>query len=77
MIALYLKCKKFRYNRKTVASGTYRRPPPNSDPSTPRWIAPIIPAGVVHDGKNVGTGKAKVLANYIVKKGEPVSSPAK
>jgi quercetin dioxygenase-like cupin family protein len=37
----------------------------------------FIPAGVVHDGKNVGTGKAKVLANYIVKKGEPVSSPAK
>lgn len=23
----------------------------------------FIPAGVVHDGKNVGTGKAKVLAN--------------
>ena len=37
----------------------------------------FIPAGVVHDGKNVGTGKAKVLANYVVKKGEPVSSPAK
>jgi len=36
-----------------------------------------IPAGVVHDAKNVGTGKGRVLANYVVKKGEPVSSPAK
>ncbi len=36
-----------------------------------------IPAGVIHDGKNVGSGKARVLANYIVRKGEPVSSPAK
>ena len=37
----------------------------------------FIPAGVVHDGKNVGTGPAKVLATYIVEKGKPVASPAK
>jgi quercetin dioxygenase-like cupin family protein len=37
----------------------------------------FIPAGVVHDGKNTGSGKARVLANYVVRKGEPVSSPAK
>jgi quercetin dioxygenase-like cupin family protein len=37
----------------------------------------FVPAGVVHDGKNVGTGPAKVLATYIVEKGKPVASPAK
>jgi quercetin dioxygenase-like cupin family protein len=36
----------------------------------------FIPAGVVHDGKNVGGGPAKVLATYIVEKGKPVASPA-
>ena len=37
----------------------------------------FVPAGVVHDGKNIGGGPAKVLATYVVKKGEPVASPAK
>jgi quercetin dioxygenase-like cupin family protein len=37
----------------------------------------FIPAGMVHDGKNVGSGPAKVLATYIVEKGKPVASPAK
>jgi quercetin dioxygenase-like cupin family protein len=37
----------------------------------------FIPAGTVHDGRNVGTGPAKVLATYIVEKGKPVASPAK
>jgi len=37
----------------------------------------FIPAGTVHDGKNVGGGPAKVLATYIVEKGKPVASPAK
>jgi len=37
----------------------------------------FIPAGVVHDGKNVGGGSAKVLATYIVEKGKPVATPAK
>jgi quercetin dioxygenase-like cupin family protein len=36
----------------------------------------FIPAGVVHDGKNVGSGPAKVLATYLVEKGKPVASPA-
>jgi quercetin dioxygenase-like cupin family protein len=36
----------------------------------------FIPAGVVHDGKNVGSGAAKVLATYIVEKGKPVASAA-
>ena len=37
----------------------------------------FVPAGVVHDGRNVGSGPAKVLATYIVEKGKPVASPAK
>ena len=36
----------------------------------------FVPAGVVHDGKNVGSGAAKVLATYVVEKGKPVASPA-
>jgi quercetin dioxygenase-like cupin family protein len=36
----------------------------------------FVPAGLVHDGKNTGTGKAKVLATYVVEKGKPVASPA-
>ena len=37
----------------------------------------FIPANTVHDGKNVGSGPAKVLATYIVEKGKPGASPAK
>ena len=37
----------------------------------------FVPAGVVHDGKNIGSGALKVLATYIVEKGKPVASPAK
>jgi quercetin dioxygenase-like cupin family protein len=37
----------------------------------------FIPAGTVHDGKNIGKGPAKVLATYVVEKGKPVASPAK
>ena len=37
----------------------------------------FVPAGVVHDGRNVGSGKAVVLATYIVETGKPVASPAK
>lgn len=36
----------------------------------------FVPAGVVHDGVNTGTGKAKVLATYVVEKGKPVATPA-
>jgi len=36
-----------------------------------------VPAGVVHDGKNIGTGPAKVLATYVVEKGKPVATPVK
>jgi len=37
----------------------------------------FVPAGVVHDGRNVGSGPAKVLATYVVETGKPVASPAK
>lgn len=37
----------------------------------------FIPAGVIHAGKNTGTGKAVVFATYIVEKGQPVATPVK
>jgi len=37
----------------------------------------FVPAGVVHDGKNVGKGKAVVLATYVVEKGKPVATAIK
>jgi quercetin dioxygenase-like cupin family protein len=37
----------------------------------------FVPAGVVHAGKNPGTGKAVVFATYIVEKGKPVATLVK
>src|SRR6266581_1098466 len=37
----------------------------------------FVPAGVVHDGKNFGKGKAVVLATYVVEKGKPVATAIK
>jgi quercetin dioxygenase-like cupin family protein len=37
----------------------------------------FIPAGVVHAAKNVGKGKASVVATYIVEKGKPVATMVK
>lgn len=37
----------------------------------------FVPAGVVHDGKNIGKGRAVVLATYVVEKGKPVATPVK
>jgi len=34
----------------------------------------FIPAGVIHDGVNTGSGAAKVLATYVVEKGKPVAT---
>lgn len=36
-----------------------------------------VPAGIVHDGKNIGSGKAKALLTYIVEKGKPIATPVK
>ena len=37
----------------------------------------FVPAGTVHDGRNIGSGKAKVLATYVVEKGKPLATPVK
>ena len=37
----------------------------------------FVPAGKPHDGKNLGSGPAKVLATYFVETGKPVGSPVK
>src|SRR2546422_1476729 len=36
-----------------------------------------LPISSTFDGKNIGSGPAKVLATYIVEKGKPVASPAR
>jgi quercetin dioxygenase-like cupin family protein len=36
----------------------------------------FIPAGTIHNATNSGSGRARVLANYIVEKGKPVATPA-
>src|SRR5262245_4970256 len=35
----------------------------------------FIPAGTVHNATNRGAASARVLANYIVEKGEPLATP--
>lgn len=37
----------------------------------------FLPAGVVHEGVNTGSSKTKVLATYIVDKGQPLAPPAR
>ena len=37
----------------------------------------FFPAGVVHEGVNTGSTKTKVLATYIVEKGQPLATLAK
>ncbi len=34
----------------------------------------FIPAGVIHDGINTASGTTKVLATYVVEKGQPVAT---
>ena len=37
----------------------------------------FVPAGTVHQAKNVGSGTARVLATYVVEKGKPLASMMK
>ena len=37
----------------------------------------FIPAGAVHEGKNIGSTVAKILGTYVVEKGKPLSTPVK
>jgi quercetin dioxygenase-like cupin family protein len=37
----------------------------------------IIPSATAHNATNKGTGRARVLANYIVEKGKPLATPVK
>ncbi len=37
----------------------------------------FLPAGVVHEGVNTSNAKVKVLATYIVEKGQPLAQPTK
>jgi quercetin dioxygenase-like cupin family protein len=35
----------------------------------------FIPANAVHEGKNVGTAKARVVSTYVVETGKPLATP--
>jgi quercetin dioxygenase-like cupin family protein len=35
----------------------------------------FIPANAVHEGKNVGTTKARVVSTYVVETGKPLATP--
>jgi len=37
----------------------------------------IVPAGKVHDAHNNGSGTMKLVGVYVVRKGEPLATPAK
>ncbi len=37
----------------------------------------VVPYGVIHDGRNVGTVPVKVVVAYVVEKGKPVTTPVK
>ena len=37
----------------------------------------FVPAGAVHEGKNVGTTAARILSTYVLEKGKPLSTPVK
>jgi len=37
----------------------------------------FIPAGAIHNAKNVGKGPARVLATYFLEKGKPLATPVK
>jgi quercetin dioxygenase-like cupin family protein len=37
----------------------------------------FVPAGKVHDGRNIHSGPTKVLATYVVETGKPVATPVK
>lgn len=37
----------------------------------------VIPAGKVHDARNVGSGVMKLVGVYVVEKGKPLATPAK
>ena len=37
----------------------------------------LVPAGVVHDGRNAGSTKARAVTTHIVEKGKPLATPVK
>jgi quercetin dioxygenase-like cupin family protein len=36
----------------------------------------VIPAGAIHDARNIGTAPAKLAGIYVVEKGKPLATPA-
>lgn len=51
------------------------------DGEDPRRLKPgdafVVPAGKIHDARNVGAGPLKLVGVYVVDKGKPLATPAK
>ena len=37
----------------------------------------LIPAGRIHDARNVGSGASRMLSTYVIEKGKPLATPAR
>jgi quercetin dioxygenase-like cupin family protein len=37
----------------------------------------FMPAGAIHDAKNIGTGTLRVVSTYFLEKGKPLATPVK
>lgn len=37
----------------------------------------LIPAGHIHDARNIGSGASRMLSTYIIEKGKPLATPAR
>ena len=37
----------------------------------------LIPAGRIHDARNVGAGASRMLSTYVIEKGKPLATPAR
>ena len=37
----------------------------------------FVPAGVIHDAKNVGTGPLRIVSTYVLEVGKPLATPVK
>jgi quercetin dioxygenase-like cupin family protein len=60
-----------------VASGTLRLEVEGVSKTYKAGESFLIPAGKVHDAINADAGDTVVIANYIVEKGKPVTTPVK
>jgi quercetin dioxygenase-like cupin family protein len=57
----------------TVVVEVDGKPPVTLKPGDPF----LIPAGQIHDARNIGAATSRMLSTYIVEKGKPLATPAR